>query len=89
VQLRHQPIDTRGNIAPIAQPVARKTNADLRAIERTLVDAGAGSRTGSTRAASEKLFRFVCGIDQVFAVIKRGAARTAGPSGPAAACAAT
>jgi len=71
VQLRHQPIDTRGNIAPIAQPVARKTNADLRAIERTLVDAGAGNRTGSTRAASEKLFGIVRGIDQVFAVIRR------------------
>jgi hypothetical protein len=75
VQSRRQPVEARCNIAPIAQPIALKTNGDLRAIECALADAGALNRTGRTRAAGEKLFGIVCGIDEVFAVIRRSAAK--------------
>ena len=75
MQLRRQPFEARRNIAPIAQPVAWKTNADLRAMERSLADAGAWNRTGRTRATGEKLFGIACGINEVFAVIRRGAAK--------------
>src|SRR6516225_1861271 len=75
VQLRRQPVEARCNIAPIAQPVARKTNADLRAIDCALADTGTWNRTGRTRAASEKLLGIVRGIDDVFAVVRRSAAK--------------
>src|SRR6516225_9324189 len=75
VQLRRQPVEARRNIAPIAQPVARKTNADLSAIDCALADTGTRNRTSRTRAASEKLLRIVRGIDEVLAVIRCSAAK--------------
>src|SRR5215469_2043621 len=74
-QLRRQPVESRCNITPIAEPIARKADGHLGAFERALADAGPRGPTGAMRAAGEELFRIACWINEVFTIVRRAAAK--------------
>src|SRR4029077_5258354 len=74
MQLRRQAVETCGNASPIVEPIARKADGDLSAIQCAFADAGAANGADLARAAGEKLFGTISDIDQVFAVIGRAAA---------------
>ena len=60
MQLRDQPVEAGGDIAPIAKPIARKPQRDLGGIEHALVDAGAGHRAAPAACSGRRIARDWC-----------------------------
>ena len=72
MQLRHEPVGTRGDATPIVKPSARKAQRDLGGVDLPLMQAGAThdadlASTIKERQLAPDIFLWVTDIDSVYA----------------------